>query len=341
MTYVARAEPLNRVAAEWRGLLERAGARRVFYRPSWQQAWWETFRDGGEPLVVTVRHGERLLALAPLMRRGDVLSLAGDSEVCDYMDVVADPAAGREAYAALLDALLSGEDGIPPEPWRELVLWGLSEESPTLRLAPEAARERGLTVAVEPEARCPWVALPDGLGAEPDGGWEAYLASLSKKDRHELRRKLRRLEAAGAVAFYALREPAEVAGALDDFFRLHRVSRQDKAEFMTPRMEAFFRRITAALAEEGAVRLCFLEVDGVRAASVLLFDCGEELAMYNSGFDPAYGHLAVGLLSKAFCIRMAMEEGKRALDFLRGSEPYKYDLGGRDRQVYRCILRRP
>ncbi|HEY8489458.1 MAG TPA: GNAT family N-acetyltransferase [Dehalococcoidia bacterium] len=335
MAYVARAEPFDRVAAEWQGLLDRAAARRVFYRPSWQRAWWETFQDGERPLVLTVRHGERLLALAPLMRRGDALWLAGDSEICDYMDVVADREAGAGAYAALLDAVLPGTDAALDEPWRELVLWGLEEESPTLHLLPELARARGLTVLVEPEARCPRVALPDA------GGWEAYLAGLSKKDRHELRRKLRRLEEAGTLAFYGLSEPEAVAAAMDDFLRLHRISRPDKAAFMSPRMEAFFRRAVEALAQEGAVRLCFLELDGARVASVLLFDCGEELAMYNSGFDPAYGHLAVGLLSKALCVRTALEEGKRALDFLRGDERYKYDLGGRDRRVYRCVLRRP
>jgi CelD/BcsL family acetyltransferase involved in cellulose biosynthesis len=50
--------------------------------------------------------------------------------------------------------------------------------------------------------------------------------------------------------------------------------------------------------------------------------------------------LSVGLLNKALCIREAIEEGRRAFDFLRGSERYKYDLGGTDRLLYRIAVRR-
>jgi hypothetical protein len=48
----------------------------------------------------------------------------------------------------------------------------------------------------------------------------------------------------------------------------------------------------------------------------------------------------VGLLSKVLCLKAAIEEGKACLDFMRGSEPYKYDLGGRDLPIYRCLVRR-
>ena len=68
---------------------------------------------------------------------------------------------------------------------------------------------------------------------------------------------------------------------------------------------------------------------------MLCFEVAGELLLYNSGYDPAYASLSVGLLSKALCLRDALERGLRAVDFLRGHEPYKYDLGGRDQPVYR------
>jgi CelD/BcsL family acetyltransferase involved in cellulose biosynthesis len=62
--------------------------------------------------------------------------------------------------------------------------------------------------------------------------------------------------------------------------------------------------------------------------------------MYNSGYDPAYAHYAVGLMSKTLLVRDAIEAGRSCVDFLRGDESYKYDLGGKDKQVYRVVLTR-
>jgi CelD/BcsL family acetyltransferase involved in cellulose biosynthesis len=179
---------------------------------------------------------------------------------------------------------------------------------------------------------CPGVDLP--------GDWETYLAGLDKKDRHELRRKLRKLSQGGEPELEVLTSPEEVTEALDDFVRQHKTSRADKETFMTPRMEAFFRRVVPALAAEGCVEMTFLRLGGVRAASVLCFRTDGELLLYNSGYEKAYAPLSVGLLSKAMALQRAIELGLRRFDFLRGPEPYKYDLGAKDRRVYRCVIRR-
>jgi CelD/BcsL family acetyltransferase involved in cellulose biosynthesis len=50
--------------------------------------------------------------------------------------------------------------------------------------------------------------------------------------------------------------------------------------------------------------------------------------------------LSVGLVSKALVLRWAIENGMSGLDFLRGDEPYKYDLGARDQQIYTLRLSR-
>jgi len=83
-----------------------------------------------------------------------------------------------------------------------------------------------------------------------------------------------------------------------------------------------------------------LELEGKRVAALFCFEDDEELLLYNSGYDPQYAHLSVGLLSKATCLRGAIEAGKQRFDFLRGCEPYKYDLGGKDLPVYRCLIKK-
>src|SRR3989304_1633066 len=79
--------------------------------------------------------------------------------------------------------------------------------------------------------------------------------------------------------------PADVMAALDDFLRLHRQSRADKAAFMTDEMERFFRVVVAALAAEAQAKLLFLTLGGVRVAAALCFCTRDESLLYNSGYD--------------------------------------------------------
>lgn len=311
---------------EWCRLLDHSPFKTAFQHPAWHEVWWKHFGEGRSPLLLGVHEGGRLVALAPLMRDGEGLQFACDPEITDYMDVLVDTEAGDSAYTALLDALAG-------EPWHTLTLWGLPAGCRTITTLSQLAADRGWTVEDDYENVCPRVPLP--------ATWDEYLASLSKKDRHELRRKMRRFQEAGAgMAVTTLSTPEEVAAGLDDFIRLHTASRHDKREFMTPAMEAFFREMAVRLAEAGLTRLFFVELNGARVAGLLAFDTGEELHLYNSGYDPEFSHASVGLVSKALTLQAALESGKRCFDFLRGAEPYKYDMGGQELQVRTLTVRR-
>jgi CelD/BcsL family acetyltransferase involved in cellulose biosynthesis len=277
-------------------------------------------------LLLSARCDGELVGVLPLMRDGAQLTFAGDTAVCDYMDAICAPAARAEVLVSTLRS-------VSEEAWEEIVFWAVPEGSGTLTVLPEVCAELGLSFSVETEDVCPVIELP--------GEWETFVSSLDKKDRHELRRKLRRLEQAGSVELEVLDSPEEIAPGLDDFLRLHALSRAEKAAFMTDAMARFFRGVVLALAGEGLAEMVFLRLAGVRAASVLCFRGADEVLLYNSGYNPAYGEFSVGLLSKALVLRKAIEDGKKRFDFLRGAEPYKYDLGARDVAVYRCIIRRP
>jgi CelD/BcsL family acetyltransferase involved in cellulose biosynthesis len=163
---------------------------------------------------------------------------------------------------------------------------------------------------------------------------------LGKKERHELRRKLRRLETGRRVAF-RFAEESERATVLDRFMALHRRSRGEKAEFMTGDTERFFREVADTLAARGWLRLGVLNVDGDDAAVLYGFAYEGTLALYNAAYDPNLAGLSVGIACAAYAIRAAIGEGLRSYDFLRGDEPYKYDLGATDHWLLRLEASRP
>ena len=158
--------------------------------------------------------------------------------------------------------------------------------------------------------------------------WDAFLAALEKKHRHELTRKLRRFEREvpdGRLVWETT--PAGIERRLDDFFVLHRASRAGKAKFMDTRMERFFRRAIGALAAAGGARLALLERPDGPLASFVTLEWDDTVGLYNSGFAPAHAALSPGLVLLAHVVRDAIERGRRRFDFLRGEERYKYEFG--------------
>ena len=323
MSLTASFEPFAALRDEWLALLSPPRARQVFQHPRWQQVWLDVFDRTAGARFLAVRDARSLVGLASLLVTNESVSFLGDPSICDYMDFVLAPGREEDALAAVLDALLA-------EGHRDFNFWGLREGSPSLSLLPQLAARRGLEARLEDEAVCPQLDLP--------ATWDEYLQLLTGKNRHELRRKQRRLEGAvGLPRLAVLCSPQEFEQGMDDFLRLMTL-KSDKAQFMTAEMDDFFRRVGVALAEEGFGGLYVFEVEGRRVASLFCFEDSTETLIYNSGYDPQCAYLSVGLLSKAACLRHAIDDGRKHLDFLRGSEPYKYDLGGNDVLVRRCLI---
>jgi CelD/BcsL family acetyltransferase involved in cellulose biosynthesis len=166
--------------------------------------------------------------------------------------------------------------------------------------------------------------------------WEEYLQLLSGKQRHELNRKLRRLDEEGDLNHRTSTDANE--NDIEIFLHLFRDSRQDKAAFLTPQMESFFRSIAHAMAEQKLLRLNILELDKKPVAATMCFDYRDTVYLYNSGYEPDYGWLSVGVISKALCIKDSIERHKKRFDFLKGAEAYKFQLGGQELPLYNCSL---
>jgi CelD/BcsL family acetyltransferase involved in cellulose biosynthesis len=171
--------------------------------------------------------------------------------------------------------------------------------------------------------------------------YEGYLGTLGGKERHEIRRKVRRAEAAGEVR---LERSADPAADLDAFVDLHQ--KRWGAEGLFPPTEggAASRRFFAGLFEDcaptGIVDLSFLTVGGRRIAAGVTFDDGEAVYYYNAGVDPDARELSPGVVMVACYVKRAIEIGRTRLDFLRGDEPYKYEWGAVDSPIERLLVQR-
>jgi CelD/BcsL family acetyltransferase involved in cellulose biosynthesis len=315
---------------EWEDVLSRSFRPTPFLSPLFLLPWARTFASGRPMRVLRWERGGRAEGFLFLCRceSGDGWEFLGGEQVADALDAVV--SSGMEE--AFWDEVLS--HAASPVGDGPLVLQSLVEGTPTLSVLPRVCRERGISCLVEETDRAPFIALPSSF--------EEYLASLGKKERHELRRKLRRAaEAVPGLSFRITSGGEELARDFPSFVALHRLSHPDKKRFMDARMEAFFRELAEGFLSAGRLRLAFLSGPDGDLAAMFQFSTGGALLLYNSGFDARMGGGAspgVVLLSR--CIEDAIGGGLREYDFLRGRERYKYDLGGRDRIVYRATLRR-
>ena len=319
MRYEAKAESFDSIADYWQDKQSRLKWDCIFVLPGWLESWWQSF--GADDLcLLSVRDDDKVIGIVPLRIKGKQARFIGDSDVCDYLDFVVAPEREADFFKTVIDYLR--HQGV-----EHLNLAHVSKGSVVwAHLLNETARDRGYDVVVDQEDVLVEMDLPDT--------WEAYLASLSTKQRHEVKRKLNKLASAGN-ANYRVCDNAE---AMDTFLALFSRNKEEKVAFMTPQMQLFFISLAQSMAEIGILKIGVLELDALPVAAVMCFDYDGVVYLYNSAYDAKYGVLSVGLISKIMCIKDSIEKGAKSFNFLKGAEEYKYRLGGAEVPVYNCQI---
>jgi CelD/BcsL family acetyltransferase involved in cellulose biosynthesis len=295
----------------------------LFVLPQWLNAWWDTFGENQNPEILVGYREEKLIGLAPLCIQETTARFIGGENVCDYQDIIT-------ASNHLNDFLISILTYLKNKGVRSLQLGTLRPDSVSLTRLPNLAKHMGYDVESHQTAFSYEITLPRT--------WESYLYMLNGKQRHEIRRKIRRLNEAGHVQFHVLKGWNEISDAMDTFFTLFKASRPDKSEFLSEQMMSFFRLLAQRTARQGFLKMFFLNIDLVPAAGVMCFDYKDTLFLYNNGYNPQFSRLSPGFLSKVYSIRYSIEQGKRCYDLLKGEEGYKKRLGSNPVPLYRLKI---
>ena len=329
------ATPLAGVSEEeWSALLQANSSASAFSLRAFHQAWWSAHGGGAEDVSLAARsasNGE-LLGYLPLMRRPDGVIYSGATLHIDYATALLAPNTGAQSqeFDGVADALATA-------------LLALNLPINMMRIRPAdaahvrivAAIQRAATVASRAatyaiEEPAPYIDL-QGIRT-----LDEHLERLDKKQRHEIRRKVRRGEAAGVQ----ISASEDVLADLPEFVRLHRARWGERGLFTeTPKgaeEEAFLRELFAT-APSGTISMLMARSDefGTFAAGLFLRDAGA-IRYWNAGGDAAARALSPGVLLFVHGLQMAINEGRGQLDFLRGNEPYKYECGAVDAQVMKC-----
>lgn len=324
-------------AEAWNGLAQAGISDTPFARREMLVEWWKTLGGGewkgAELVLISASEAGRLVGIAPLFKaeyegRTELL-MVGSIEVSDYLDLIVRLEDLPGFLSGLLDFLAAaGPCGRLPLDW-----YNIPDDSPTLEALKAEAGKRGWAYHEEIYRPTPRISL--------EGGFDAYLARIDKKQRHEIRRKMRRAaEGSATVRFHLVEDGAGLDTEIEAFFDLM-VHDPNKAEFLRPEMRTHVAGLIRTAFEHGYLWLAFLTVNGTKAAAALNFDYRNKLWGYNSGVSREFMELSPGWVLLTHQIQWACDHGRFEFDFMRGDEDYKYRFGGVNKFVMRLVVSPP
>lgn len=339
---VAPSEWTTRLLPAWSALLEEASEPSVFLTPEWIGAWWRAYGQGREAkLVAAWDEEDRLVGLAPLyIRRVRLAGLPGPRVIrimgheavgSEYLGLLARPGLEEELVSALAKALEGS--------WALLDFRGLREGEVLARLIPDIVGAPAPRRVHRERDVCSQILLP--------GDYDAYLRSLDKGFRAELRSHTEKLVKTFAVRLVLTSREDELGAQLDRFFALHQARWRTQGQpgaFGDPRKRGFYREMVAGFLRRGWLRFYHLEVDGVIRASQFGFAYNRAFHSLQEAFDHTFrlpGARGLGVVLRGMVIRESIAEGLKAYDFLGGGEEYKARWGATTHYVQRVRIGAP
>jgi CelD/BcsL family acetyltransferase involved in cellulose biosynthesis len=331
-------ESLEELKDKWNELLFSSEQDCIFLTHEWISSWWKCFSEGNSlEILIFKDKGGSLAGIAPFMIKGGLdksspynngrtLRFIASEEVSDYCDFITLDERREEFYENLLSYLKTNYSDID-----KIELMNIKSSSPTLNFLPGFAPEYGYSSSCNESEVAPLLELPSS--------YEDYIKSLSKKYRHELQRKLRRMESLEGIKVTKITDTKELQSSLETFISLHREGSPSKERFWKKKgMSAFFLEVASRFSRQKWVELNFLYHEDRIMAALLNFSYSDQVYFYNVAFDKDFARYSPGLFLFDHCIKQAISESKNKADFLRGREKYKYYFGAEDSKIFRLIL---
>ncbi|MEX0586722.1 MAG: GNAT family N-acetyltransferase [Pirellulales bacterium] len=308
----------------------------------WLATWWKHYgADADRQLFVLAVYDESgelssdakpLIGIAPwyLDRsaiKGSVIRWLGSGEICtDHLSLICHPEDYERVAASVAEALTATYDD-----WDLLELSAIDTDDAPVNALIAALEARECLASRHPVDQCWALDLP--------ATWDEYLATLSKSHRKQLRQLERRVLESGRTSWLRVESESDLETGWDVLVDLHQRRRHSLGEpgcFASRLFHDFHREVAARMLTCGQLRMSWLELDGTPAAAEYHIAGADTTYAYQGGVDPDRLGEEPGRLSTILCLRAAMGEGHRHMDFLRGDEPYKAHWRASPRPTFDC-----
>jgi CelD/BcsL family acetyltransferase involved in cellulose biosynthesis len=323
---VRSSDELLRLQPEWKALYFRSSPRNPFLSHAWTHACWMAQEDSAQPFVVTLRDGERLLAVAPLCiekRSGfRILRFIADDR-SDYLGFLCEPGSPALERQLLQHVLAtSGE-------WDIAILRQLTDSYTGVHKSP---LPRGFQSHITEWIRAPY--------CKAEGDWETFQKSGPSWFR-EMPKRSRRFLRDG--------HRAECFKGVDAIARLDEVSdieahswkgREQTTRLQPGRGRELLRQAFETLGTRGEMELWLAYVDGRAVAFQIDFVMDDRVWHYQTAYNEDYRNTRAGSILTYQALLDAWDRGVREFDYLSGEEPYKLERTNAMRAIYHVAAHR-
>jgi CelD/BcsL family acetyltransferase involved in cellulose biosynthesis len=331
-------EDWNEIKHDWDALLNESITPSPFLSHAYLSHWWQS-AGGGEwkafdrqLCIIAAFENGKLLGIAPLFAWRNTktdtwqLGFIGQVEVSDYLDIIVREENLHRFLTGLLDFIQNANE----LPGKKMVLANIIDTSPTVQTLTQLAQEKSWKIESEVLEVAPYIRLAQNF--------EAYLAQIDKKQRHEIRRKLRNAQNNAKVELQFVNQLERLEENIAHFIHL---MGQDagKAQFLNPDMVAFFEGFIQNSFAQGNLVFTWLSIDGQHASGYLSLIQNDTLYVYNSCWDLAFASYSPGWVHLSLLIDWAISQKLSEVDMMRGDEIYKYRFGGIDRKVLQICFK--
>lgn len=312
---------------DWNLLLREAEIDTIFLTHDWFYTWWDCF-SGDYDLEILLYYDQkkRFKGIAPFKIKKGHISFLASHQVSDYCDFIAGKK-NKELFFREIFAFIEKVHS----PLEKIELINIPSESGTVSIISSVAPEYGFSVSSSVSELVPVLELPDSL--------DKYLSDFKRKNRHELRRKMKRVEKLPGLSIKKIKGYEEVRDCISSFIQLHEKSDSDKDLFWKERnMRTFFKEITRRFSSNEWVELVLLYQYERLMAGLLAFDYHNIIYLYNTAYSNDYAWYSPGIYLFYEMIVSAIKDNKEKVDFLRGRENYKYFFQAKESKIHNLII---
>jgi len=337
---------LSLLASECDELALSMHPRLPFATSTWLQHWWQNYSEQrvlvrDRFFVHTLRdESGRLRAIAPLMLterpgkgplRARTLAFFGaDKNITELRGMICAP----EFEGAATRSLLAHVNGCADE-W-DWFTWN------GVRPRTEAYQ------ALDGEPNYHWTRETTDYVLPLANSWDEFRAGRSRNIKESLRKCYNSLKRDGhEFRFRAVSEPSALPAALSRFTELHAM--RATASELVPHANVFaehrardlLHAIAASPTDALSLRVFQLEIAGQAIASRVGFVLDDELYLYFSGFEPAWGKYSVMTTTVAETLKWAIEQGIRRVNLSPGTDVSKTRWGADPIATHNGVLVSP
>ena len=332
------------IEEEWLDLQNRVDCS-YFQSWGWIRTWLEKIAIDYHPLVARVWFEDTLVGMGVFVHKSIIRRLIIHSEamflneypfdgrnmVIEYNGLLVDPSHHLAVYRETIAHLFQTHSSC-----NELFFSALRSTPPLIHVV---GQMKGVKLKILEESST-WSIDLDGLKQ----GVDAYLATLSKNRRAQIRRSFRLYEEQGSLQIDEANNMEAAQVFFDGLKELHTARWKSKGlqgSFANPLWEAFHRTLIHSRFASGEIQLLRVSVSSQVIGYIYNFIWRKRVYVLQTGFRiPEDNRLKPAYVSNALAIVHNKKKGMLVYDFMVGDSHYKKQLCDSSQKLYWVVIQR-